>query len=242
MKALILAAGVSRRLYPITEKLPKCLLDIEGQTILYRQLNSLKDHNITDITIVLGYYREMIADYIEEYFSDLNIQYVINQHFFETNTAHSVYLCNDVLREDDHILLNGDVLFTNELLEQVIQDDQETVLAVDVKDCGSEEVKVVEGKDQRIVAIGKKLVPENCLGEFIGVAKLSKEFNTAFADSLEKLIAAGGKEDYFEAAMDLILNEQPVFYTDVSQFSCLEVDFSEDLEQARFLASKDKNL
>lgn len=242
MKALILAAGVSRRLYPITEQLPKCLLDVGGQTILERQLKSLKNHDITNVTIVLGYYREMIADYIEAHFDDLNIQYVINQHFFETNTAHSVYLCNDILRENDYLLMNGDVLYPSDLLEKIINDKHDTVLAVEVKECGREEVKVVEGADNRVVAIGKKLIPQNCLGEFIGVAKLSKDFNYAFADSLEKLIEAGGKEDYFEAAMDLILDDNPVFFTDVSEYPCLEIDFSEDLEKARSLAVQDKNL
>ncbi len=241
MKAIILTAGVSRRLYPITETTPKCLLDIGGKTILERQLDSLKNQQINNITIVLGYYREKIMDFISTKFADLNIEYIINHHFFETNTAHSVYLCRNQLRIDDYILMNGDVLYPSKLLEQVIYNDHETVLAVDVKVCGREEVKVIEGANNRVVAIGKKLVPENCLGEFIGVAKFSKNFNRAFADSLEQLIDAGGKEDYFEAAIELILNRHHVYFTDVSRYPCLEIDFAEDLDYARKIAEQDKD-
>jgi len=174
---------------------------------------------------VLGYYREKIMEFISVNFPDLKVDYIVNQHFFETNTAHSVYLCRESLQNDDHILMNGDVLYPQELLDQVIRDKHSTVLAVDVKKCGQEEVKVIEGANNRIVAIGKKLVPENCLGEFIGVAKFSKEFNQEFADSLEKLINAGGKEDYFEAAIEYIINKHHVYFTDVSKHPCLEIVF-----------------
>lgn len=242
MKALILAAGVSRRLYPITENIPKCLLEVGGRTILHRQLQSLKDLKIKDVTIVVGYYRELVADYIDQYFPDLNIQFVINHHFFETNTAYSVYLCRDIIREHHHILMNGDVLYPKALLKTVLDDQHDNVLAVEIKKCGAEEVKVIAGADQRIVAIGKKMMPENCLGEFIGVAKLSRTFNQSFAKSLKNLISAGGKEDYFEAAMDKILNHHHVFYNDVTNYPCVEIDFIEDLEKARKLAKKDKDL
>ena len=120
-------------------------------------------------------------------------------------------------------------------MKKVGNSSYETVLAVDIKSCGREEVKVIESKNQRIVAIGKELIEENCLGEFIGVAKLSKEFNLRFSGSLENLIDAGGRSDYFEAGMHPLLSEINVYYTDVSDLPCLEIDFIEDLEEARKL-------
>ena len=64
MQGLILAAGVARRLYPITEKIPKCLIDIGGKPILSHQLDALGQYNVNEITIVLGYFKEMIVNYI----------------------------------------------------------------------------------------------------------------------------------------------------------------------------------
>ena len=71
--------------------------------------------------------------------------------------------------------------------------------------------------------------------EFLGVAKLSKEFNQKFAVSLTSLINAGGKSDYFEAGMNPLLEKTDVYYCDVSDLPCLEIDFLEDLNEARSL-------
>ena len=140
-----------------------------------------------------------------------------------------------MLCSDASLLMNADVIYPKELLNRIMDSKEGTVLAVDIKTCGREEVKVIESKNQRIVGIGKELIEENCLGEFIGVAKLSKEFNLRFSESLENLIDAGGRSDYFEAGMHPLLSEINVYYTDVSDLPCLEIDFIEDLEEARKL-------
>jgi choline kinase len=89
------------------------------------------------------------------------------------------------------------------------------------------------------VAIGKELIEDNSLGEFIGVAKFSSEFSTAFQNSLDHLITAGGTADYFEAAIHPLMSEHPVYYEDVSDLPCIEIDFIEDLEKARILVDSD---
>ena len=94
-------------------------------------------------------------------------------------------------KDNQFILMNGDVLYPSELLSRLVSSPYETLLAVEVKSCGREEVKVIEGDRQQIVAIGKDLIEENCLGEFIGVAKLSKSFSNALFKSLDALIKAG---------------------------------------------------
>ena len=91
----------------------------------------------------------------------------------------------------------------------------------------------MEGDRQQIVAIGKDLIEENCLGEFIGVAKLSKLFSNALFNSLNGLIKAGGKSDYFEAAIHPILSNEKVNFENVSDLPCIEIDFIEDLEKAQ---------
>ena len=106
---------------------------------------------------------------------------------------------------------------------------------MDIKSCGREEVKVIDGGSNRIVAIGKELIESQCLGEFIGVAKLSKGFCKLFSKSLDDLIVSGGLNDYFEAAIHPLLDKTEIYYVDVSEFSCMEIDFIEDLEKARNL-------
>ena len=237
MKAFILAAGVSRRLYPHTYNTPKCLLEVGGKPIIHYQLEALLDLGVKDISIVVGYHREILIRHLKDNFPTLNFNFIINHHYFETNTAYSVYIGKEVLNEN-HILMNADVVYPKGLLNKLIDTKHKTALAVDMKSCGREEVKDIDGGSDKIVAIGKELIETHCLGEFIGVAKLSKDFCKLFSNSLEDLIDSGGVNDYFEAAIQPILKKIDTYYVDVSEFPCMEIDFIEDLEKARSLFKK----
>lgn len=235
MKAIILAAGVSRRLYPMTFDTPKSLLKLDGKPIIDYQLDALRSVGIDEIVIVLGYYSEMFVDHFKKLHPQIKVTIVNNHHFFETNTAYSVWLCREQIEMDDVMLMNADVLYPIELIKRLHSSKYDNVMAVDVKPCGDEEVKVIEGENKRIVAIGKKLIEENSLGEFIGVAKFSNEFMKHFFKSLDDLISAGGKSDYFEAAIDPILSKQDIFYEDITDLPCKEIDFLEDFNEAKKL-------
>ena len=238
MKAFILAAGVSRRLYPHTYDIPKCLLEVGGKPIIHYQLDALKNLGVIDITMIVGYHREMLMINVEKNFPDLNFNFVINHHYFETNTAYSIHIGRDKL-DSQVLLMNADVIYPKALLEKVFSSSYKTVLAVDIKSCGKEEVKVIDGGQNKIVAIGKDLIEEQCLGEFIGVAKLSKDFVDIFRKSISDLVNAGGKNDYFEAGIQPLLDKVDTHFIDISEYPCLEIDFLEDLESARELF-KDK--
>ena len=233
MKAIILAAGVSRRLYPLTFNTPKSLLKLNDMPIIDYQLKALKAIGISEIILVLGYYQEMFIEHFKNNHDDFNLTIVKNHHFFETNTAYSVLLCREFIGDSDIVLMNADVLYPVELLSRLLVSSCKDLIAVEIKNCGNEEVKVIEGENNRIVAIGKKLIQENSLGEFIGVAKFSNKFMKNFFASLDKLISAGGKSDYFEAAIDPILSKNVLYYEDVSDLPCKEIDFLGDLEDAK---------
>ena len=198
MKAFILAAGVSRRLYPHTYNIPKCLLEVGGKPIINYQLEALDKLSVSNVTMVVGYHREMLMKHVVENFPKLNFNFIVNDHFFETNTAYSAYLACEKLILDDHLLMNADVVYEEKMLFELVQSLYFSIGCRYQKDCGREEVKVVDGGDNKISAIGKDLIESQCLGEFIGVAKLSKDFNNYFASSLRKLIDAGGMNDYLK--------------------------------------------
>ena len=235
MQGLILAAGASRRLYPLTENKPKCLLDVGGIPILSHQLNALKKYNIKEVIIVLGYYQDMIVDYIKNNHSEMKLTYVTNEYYLETNTSYSLYLCKDLISLSNTLLMNGDVLYPPALLKLLIDSHYENVLAVDIKQCGDEEVKVTVSKNKRITSIGKEVLIKKSLGEFIGVAKLSTHFNNSFTSSLSRLIDAEGRTNYFEAAIEPLLDMHELYYEDVSLLPCIEIDFMEDLKKANEL-------
>ena len=91
MKAFILAAGVSRRLYPHTYNVPKCLLDVGGKPIIHYQLEALKKNSVSDITMVVGYQRDMLMEHVTKNFPDLNFDFIINNHFLNSL---SIFLLN----------------------------------------------------------------------------------------------------------------------------------------------------
>lgn len=239
MRAIILAAGIARRLYPLTVETPKCLLEVAGQPIIDYQIKALKEVGINEATVVVGYLSGLIVDHLKKVFGGFDLTFINNPYFSKTNTSYSLHLCEEALRGNDCLLMNGDVLYPVELIRRILNDERENLLAVEVKRCGKEEVKVIEGKNQRLVSIGKELIEENSLGEFIGVAKLSRHFNAYFADSLTSLVQAEGKTDYFEVALHPLLSDLEVYCCDISDLPCIEIDFLEDLEKANIIVNSD---
>jgi choline kinase len=232
MKAVILAAGVSRRLRPLTSSRPKCLLPVGHHTILDHQMRALKSVGIREACLVLGYRREQILEHLAAQHPDVRITPVINQDFFDTNTAHSMWLARGFMACGDVVCLNGDVLFEPRLLRRVVEAAHQGSLAVESKRCGEEEVKVTCDDGHRIVRIGKRLPVAEARGEFIGVARLRGKFLEQFVRALDLLVASGNTDAYFESAMDQMLDDVPGHAVDVTDLPSIEIDFLEDYERA----------
>jgi choline kinase len=233
MIAIVLIAGVSRRLYPITKEIPKCLIEIGDKTILDHQFDALRTCGISEVIVVLGYRREQIIDAIKARHPDMHVHYIINHLFFSTNTAYSLLLTADYFKGRDFIYLNGDVLFPSALLKHIIDSDQENPMAVEVKQCGAEEVKVIVDKSGRITDVGKDLDPNRSLGEFIGVARFDSSITDPFIEALEGYNVEGFEMAYFEDALNRITETSVLSAVDVTDMPCLEIDFPEDVEEAK---------
>jgi choline kinase len=232
MRAVILAAGVSRRLRPLTSSRPKCLLSVGGPAILDHQMRALKSVGIGEVGLVLGYRREQILDHLAAHHPDMRITPIVNHDFFDTNTAHSLWLARGYMARGDVVCLNGDVLFEPRLLRRVVAARHEGSLAVEAKRCGEEEVKVTCDESDRIVRIGKRLPVAEARGEFIGVARLRGRFLEKFVRALDLLVATGQTDAYFEAAMDQMLDDAAGHAVDVTDLPSIEIDFLEDYERA----------
>lgn len=233
MKAVILVAGVSRRLFPLTEYRPKCLLEVDGKTILDYQLDAVRAAGIREVCLVVGYRREQIREHALQRYPDMEFTFRVNHHFFETNTAYSLWLAGEEFLDRDLVYLNGDVLFEPRLLRRVVEARATAALAVEAKPCGEEEVKVLADADGRIRRIGKELDPAATLGEFIGVARFTAPFTAWFYQALDRLIHEGQRNAYFEAALDRMAAEHALSVVDVTDLPCIEIDFPEDYESAR---------
>jgi len=234
--ALILAAGNGRRLGPeISQKKPKPLLSFDGKTILDYQVEALAEVGVEHIAVVVGYNQRAMYAATDQLARRLPVSFsfIENPIFDKTNTIYSMYLAAYLMGEHMFIL-NGDVLFPVSVLKGLLASVHPSALAVDVKLCGEEEVKVVTGQNGRIERIGKKLQPVDCLGEFIGVARFDAVVAKAFADSLRHSVENEEKHTvFFEYALDRVAAMVPLFSTPFYKEPIIEIDFPEDFERAK---------
>ena len=234
MKAIILAAGASRRLLPITDKVPKCLLNIGDKSLIEQQLDAIDNAGIREAVIVVGYFKETIVDRIGgEYKGIRRITYVENPEFASTNTVYSLFLARERFLGDDFVYFNADVLFHKDIVRLLVEHPDSNVLSVDFKRCGKEEVKFVTDSGRRIVKLSKTIPLKEAEGEFIGIAKFGKAITGAFAAALERYSSGSDRNLFFERAVEDILDRDAFMCLDVSSIPNIEIDFPEDLKKAQ---------
>jgi len=218
MKAVILAAGVGSRL---GRPFPKCMTLLpDGEQILGRQIRLIHEAGIREIIVVVGFKKSLI---MEEF---PGIFYKYNPFFYITNTSKSL-LCALEHLDDDVLWANGDVVFDREVVEAVVTHPG-NVVAVDRKRCGEEEVKYRADGYGRLLEISKQV--DRAHGEAVGVNRVSRKD----LPHLVRSLTACQDDDYFERGIQDCLALGVDFQAlDISAFRCIEVDFDEDLREAR---------
>lgn len=174
-KAVILAAGEDKCLFPLTDEIPKTLLDIKGKTILERQIQGLRSVGIYDIAVVRGYKKHRI-DYPGLLYFDNDL--------YENSGSLVSLLCAKDFMDSDTIVLYGDILFESEILARLVDSKEDTTLVVDrgwkkrYQDSieghalPPELTTLAEGDDStKVIGIG--MAESDLSSEFIGLAKLS---------------------------------------------------------------------
>lgn len=233
MRAIILAAGMGRRLAPMGWDQPKCLLPCGGMTLLDNILNSLRLYNVQDVVLVVGYQKEKIQQ--EAIKHELDFHWVSNNHYTDTNTIHSLWLAKEFL-DDDILLFNADVWFDPRILSLLIDHDQNAMI-VDEKPCGEEEVKVVVDANQRITRIGKDIPLDECMGEYIGIGRFQSESAAALSDALQPYnVNSKHHHLFYESAVNDILDQHIIQATPMGNLKAVEIDTPQDYERAKSLA------
>lgn len=221
MKAVILAAGVGSRL---GSPFPKSLsLLPTGERILGRQIRIFQELGIHEIIVVVGFKKTLL---MEEY---PEVLFCYNPLYYLTNTSKSLLSAINNL-DDDVLWTNGDVVFDEEVVKQLMQ-SQASAVAVDRKKCGSEEIKYKTNELGRITAISKEV--SDAEGEAVGVNLVRRADLPALTNALRRC----KDEDYFEKGLELLVGSTAFQAVDISDFRCIEVDFETDLVEARRLFS-----
>lgn len=235
MKAIILTAGVGSRIRPLTDNTPKCLLDINGKTILERMVENVSGCGITQFVVITGYLQEQVTSFITEHFPRLKFSFVHNEKYAETNTAYSLYLTRKLVEGDSFIKLDGDVVFEKAVVEKLINDQNQNCLCMDKNiRLATEEVKVSLGENNKVLKVGKKIPPQAAQGESIGIEKLSAEGGVAFYNALEQVLKdpKNNQEYYDDSYTTLVERGVPFYATDITGLKWVEIDTHEDYQKA----------
>lgn len=232
MRAIILAAGVGRRLSPFTLSQPKCLLPVAGRSLLERMLESLEAVGADEALVVVGHCQDQIRGQIGPRFGRLPVRYVENPDY-PKGSIRSLWSCRQDLT-GKLLVMDADVLFPSLLLRRLIAAPSLSAFLLDrdFADTGEEMKLFVRG--DRVVAIGKTRTPDryDLVGEGVGFFKCGAAHAGALRECVEEIVAAGGEENEYEDALDRLLHRVPVGYVDVSGLPWTEIDFPEDLRRA----------
>jgi choline kinase len=232
MNAIILAAGVARRLAPLTDKTHKALLPVGGRPVLARMLLALADSGIRETTIVVGHCADQVRALAGKRLGRMAIRYIENPAYTKGSVL-SLYAAREQLTEPA-LVMDADVLFPREFLRRLLAVPAPSALLIDrgFADTG-EEVKLYTRRD-RVIALGKKVVPEawEAVGEGIGFFKCGAAAGPEFVQAMEHVIASGDGLNEYEDALHILVQRVHVGWVDVTGLPWTEIDFAEDLRRA----------
>ncbi|GEM_PF-238886 len=226
MKAVILAAGVSKRKSSFSDT-PSCLLEVAGKKIIDYQLEALTACGITDVVMVVGYKAEMIQSYVGS-----KVTYVVNSDYENTKSAYSLWLVRDFCREG-FIYINGDLVFELELLKKVLDSKYENVFAFDRKyDFTSDMHKVVMIGD-RIIHHNHKVSSDIAHGEAVGPVRVSKEFAAEVLRVIDADITEGKSKNTVYNVFNDVAKYISMHGANITGLRWCEVDTTDDLALAQ---------
>jgi len=241
MKVIILAAGRGKRLGHYTKEIPKPLIDINGKSIIERQIELFKKNGITEIFVVRGYKKEKFC--LE------GITFIDNEDFANTNQLASLVLAQNRI-SGNALILYGDLLFEQSILDQILMSNSDISVTIDLKwkehcyeNRNNQFPAMAEIENDKVVHISenKSLIRKKLCGEFFGIIKLSSEGSKILTDIIEKAKHNKGKfhdsdsfvmgkiPDIIEEIIELGFVVKPIFVNG----KWFEVDTILDLEKAK---------
>lgn len=234
MIGVILAAGMAKRLRPLTDTCPKCLLKVGEKTLLERTVNAMLSTGIEELVVVTGYRASMIREFLEQHYPQLTIHFLENTDYEHNNNIYSLWMAMKVVRGREFLLMDSDILCDPKAVAAVAGMSQ-SALALNRHELGEEEMKIVVDSEGRITEISKICRPEDALGESVGIEKMTAEYSEALGSELDGMIEKEGLIDiFYERAFERLIPKGHTFrVVDTTAFFSYELDTPEDFERAQ---------
>ncbi|MBQ6848260.1 MAG: aminotransferase class I/II-fold pyridoxal phosphate-dependent enzyme [Clostridia bacterium] len=246
MQGLILAAGMGKRLKDLTKNNTKCMVEVNGVTLIERALRQLDALSLNRIVLVVGYERQKLIDYINTLSIKTPIVYVENPIYNKTNNIYSLALAKKELSEDDTILLESDLIFEDAVLDELLNDPRETLALVDKYESWMDGTCVKISEDDTIEAFipGKKFVFSDIKDYYktVNIYKFSKHFSeTHYVPFLDAYSKALGNNEYYEQVLRVItmLDDPEIKAKKLDGQLWYEIDDIQDLDIATSMFAPD---
>ena len=246
MQAIILAAGIGRRLGKITKDIPKCMVRINGTPIIENAVKNLLKAGIEDIVIVVGHGKDVLINFLKERFPKANFEFVENPEYSKTNNIYSLYLARDFFGRDDTILLESDVMFESEVLERLLSDKREVLAVVDKYKSWMDGTVVKLDEEDNITAfIPQEFFDYKELDEYyktVNIYKFSAEYmKDVYLPFLEAYIKVLGRNEYYELVLRVIssLERANIKALKLQGEKWYEIDTPEDIRNAECVFAPD---
>ena len=248
MQAIILAAGMGKRLKELTQNNTKCMIKVNGVTLIDRMLHQIERQHLSRIIIVVGYEGQKLIDYI----GTLNIQtpivYINNPIYDKTNNIYSLALAKDWLLKDDTLLFESDLIFEDSVLDVLVQDPRETLALVDKYESWMDGTCVKLGEDDSIEAFvpGRKFKFNEIKDYYktVNIYKFSRHFSiTHYVPFLDAYQAALGQNEYYEQVLRVItmLDDPEIRAKRLDGRRWYEIDDIQDLDIAESIFTPDED-
>lgn len=249
MQAIILAAGMGKRLGEFTRNNTKCMVEVNGVKLVDRLLRQLSGLNLNRIVFVVGYEGQKLIDYLDQKHSDLKIEYVNNPIFDKTNNIYSLYLAKKQLQEDDTLLIESDLIFEDGIFELLVNSKEPNLALVAKYETWMDGTMVKIDRDNNIVNfVPKAAFTYSDVDKYyktVNIYKFSKEFSEhKYIPFLEAYTQSVGNNEYYENVLRIIsfLNSHDLKALPISGEKWYEIDDKQDLDIAEALFADEKDI
>lgn len=239
MQAIILAAGMGKRLGELTKGNTKCMIEVGGETLISRLLHQLDQLHLQRIILVVGYKAKELREYLLNIHIQTAIEYVENTIYDKTNNIYSLYLAKDYLTKDDTLLFESDIIMEDSLIQKLIENPYPDLALVDKYESWMDGTVVTIDEENRILRfIPNSLFKYDEIPDYyktVNVYKFSKHFSsTMYVPFLEAYCKALGRNEYYEQVLRVItmLDNSGIRALPLNGEQWYEIDDIQDLDIA----------
>ena len=239
MQAIILAAGMGKRLGELTKNNTKCMVEVNGVKLIDRVLTYLSHLDLKRIVIVIGYQAQNLVQYIENQYKNLNIEFVENPIYDKTNNIYSLALAKNKFKEDDTLLLESDLIFEESMLRKLVDNQQPDIALVAKYEKWMDGTMVTIDNDCNILNfIGKKDFKQDDVDKYyktVNIYKFSKSYiNNQYLPLLEAYCQMKGNNEYYEEVLRVLtmIDKSSLKALPIGDEKWYEIDDIQDLDIA----------